>query len=298
MEKQLTHFPEQLGWQERERGFKKFNELFGKKDTTHSLFVYTSTKQYEKGYRHLDSTEEFVYVCEGNLKNLLSDLQIYHFTDHKFVQQNDRVIKLELTKRMFGRDFIRQPELLTIAGTFYCLTKEEFYAIPFETDPITSKREGIFGSKITDSVELNEDLKNFLTNHFTPIKTTEDTYYEMKYFPMVKHEVKSYVPEKTNQKALELAKKHNLTYLEFNFLNFFYETGKAMRNGNAQLFYDIYDKGIGWSHDRKWAKEKMKRLITLDLVKVEKRHDCRDGRYTSWYFYDAAKQLDHLTHDF
>ena len=75
-------------------------------------------------------------------------------------------------------------------------------------------------------------------------------------------------------------------------------SGKSLRNDVGQLFFDIHAKGIGWSHDRKWVKKQMQRLIKLGLVKHEIRHDCRDSRYTSWYFYDATKELDRLTHDF
>jgi predicted nucleic-acid-binding Zn-ribbon protein len=71
-----------------------------------------------------------------------------------------------------------------------------------------------------------------------------------------------------------------------------------MRNGNGQLFFDINGKGIGYRHDRNWVKKKMKKLIDLELVKFESRHDCRNGKYTSWYFYDADKNLDDLKYDF
>lgn len=178
------------------------------------------------------------------------------------------------------------------------LTKEAYEKIPFEQNPITEKRDIFLARKLPDSIHLTEELAAYFTAHLEAIHTSKTKTSAMKYHVIVKEGVEHYVPMKENARALALAQEHRLTNLEFNFLNYFFETNKALRNYVGQLYYDPSQKGIGWGGSRDWVKKNMARLMKLGLVKFEARHDCRDGRYTSWYFYDATKSLDSLDHDF
>jgi hypothetical protein len=284
--------------QSRTQSFNKFNELYGGKDIAYTMFLHKETKVFEDKYNHLNTQKEYAYVCKGELKKLLSELDIYNFSSNKLYESKLSTLKLKLTQKHFRDNFIRQPELRIVEGEFFLLTESQYKLIPFDKEPITSRRDIFLATKLYDRTEVNKELKEYIREHLISIKTNEEFNQKMLYLPIIKEGVENYVPNKVNQKAFELAKKHNLDHIEFNFLNFFYDTNKAMRNDNGQLFFDVNTNGIGWRHDRNWVKKKMKKLIDLGLVNFESRHDCRDGKYTSWYFYDADKNLDDLKHDF
>lgn len=298
MEKIITTIPNQLGWQERERCSNLIEELFGKQNVQYTVFKYKEIRQFEKEYNKLDTEEEYLYVCEGTLKNLLSDLQVWHFNKNELVVTDLGALKLNLLRTSFSKDIIRQPKKMMIEGEFYQLVDDEFHSIPFENEPITSKRDIFLYPKINDRVKLNQKISEYFSNHLQPVKMHKTHINRLKYRPIIKEKNEDYVPKTISPKAFELAIKYDLSNLEFNFLNYFYVENKAMRNDVAQLFYEIQHNGIGWSGDRKWVKAQMKKIIDLGLVKFEIRYDCRDSRYTSWYFYDATKKLDKLKHDF
>ena len=298
MSNQITTFPHQLGWQGRERGFNLLNKLFEEKDTEYAIFLHKETEKFENGYNQLNTKKEYIYVCKGDLKKLLNDLDIHKFSTNELFDSKSSTLKLKLIQKHFQKSIIRQPVSRLVEGEFYQLTAAQFDSMPFTNEPITKQRDIFMATKLYDRLEINKELKVYIRKHLTPIKTNKDLNYTLFYTPIIKDRVERYVPNKVNQKAFELAIKHSLDLIEFNFLNFFYETKKAMRNDNGQLFFDINTHGIGWYHDRNWVKKKMKRLIDLELVKFESRHDCRDRKYTSWYFYDADKNLDDLKHDF
>lgn len=294
----ITTFPYALGWLGRSQRFEVFNTLYAKNDAVYSIFSYVEKKVFEPTSAMQNTKEEKLFVYKGALKDLLHALSIYRYDKNELKEARD-VLKLKLIQTHFEDGFFRhQPKKIVIEGVFYSLTEEEFEHIPFERYPITSKRDGLFRKQLTDSVVFSEELKKHFTKTLQPLRTTKEKSAIMTYIPLVVEEVKEYVPKVTNSKALELAIKHDLTVLEFSFLNYFYETSKALRNDKGQTFFDMNSKGIGWQYDRKWVKRKMQRLIDLGLVKHEIRYDCRDPRYTSWYFYDAEKDLDKLTHEF
>lgn len=297
MENPSLPFPTRaMGWEERERVFTHLQQLFPLHGATHFIFSYTETRIFEEEYKFKNTKRQYLYVCKGNFKALLDDLQVYHFDNNRLFLR-DSVLTLSMTQTRFRDCFVRQPKKRTVIGTFYAV--DAFTPIPFSSPPITKNREGFPVDKLnSDSIPLIPELKTYIKKHLPPLQATKDIHLKMRYVSIVKKGLEDFVPKRVNERAFQTAVSHNLTNLEFNFLNFFYETKKAMRNGNGQLFYDYHQNGIGWNSDRKWVKREMEHLIDLKLVSFEVRHDCRDKRATSWYFYDASQPLDELEHDF
>lgn len=294
MSKRILNFPNELGWEGRERDFKRFQNVYGDGNATYSIFKFTEKRIFEKEHSELNTKKEYIYVCKGNLKRLLEDLKIYDFSKNEVLEGNANILQLNLVQMSFSDSIFRQPKKRTLEGRFYQVTEEEFEQIPFESDPITSRRDRFLFTKIYDSVESNDTLNHHFSIHLIPLKTNSESNCQSKYRPIIKESTKRVVPDRVNQRALELAKQHDLNEIEFNFLNFLYETRKALRNGEGQSYFDIHHNGPGWYDNRSWVKRKMQRLMDLGLVKYEIRHDCRDARYTSWYFYDSHKNLDHI----
>ena len=278
--------------------FSKFNEFYGNNDTPYVMFLHKEVKTYEDKLKILNTKKEYAYIRKGELDDLLSDLNVYNFSSNELYTSNLSKLKFKLTQKYFRDCIFSQPKSIIIEGEFYLLTESQFKSISFDKEPITSKRDIFMATKLDDRVEVNKEIKSFISKNFVSIKSNKEFNQKMLYIPIFKKGVERYVPKKINQKAFELSVKYNLNTIEFNFLNFFYDTKKSMRNGNGQLFFDINNNGIGWDQDRNWVKEKMKNLINLGLVKFETKHDCRDERYTSWYFYDSEKNLDELKHAF
>ena len=67
-----------------------------------------------------------------------------------------------------------------------------------------------------------------------------------------------------------------------------------LRNDEGQKFYDKDNNGFGWSGDRDWVKRQFKPLVKAGLVKFESLRDCRSGSYTSWVWYDQARDYAEL----
>lgn len=294
MEKQIMNFSNTTNWQVRERDFKLFQETYGDGNAAYSIFKFTSTRTFEKGHSGLNTKKEFLYVCKGNLERLLEDLEIYDFDKNEVLDGNENILKLKLIQTRFPDHILRQPKKRIIEGCFYQVTEEEFQKIPFKSEPITSRRDIFLATKLNDSVAANEVLNQHFSTHFSPIKANEKSNDKIKYRPMLKERTKGDVPNSINQKAFELAAENDLNEMEFNFLNYFYETRKPLLNGEGQSYFDIRHNGSTFHNDRKWVRKHMQRLIDLGFVKLEIRRDCEDGRVTNWYFYDANRKLDHL----
>ena len=240
--------PNQLGRQGRKQRFEILNETYGNPGASYAVFVYRETKTYE--YSNYNTERDYLYVCEGNLERLLHDLEFWEFNKNEFSETKKGVLTLKLIKTNFDETFLRKPKKQIIKGTFYLVSDDEFQRVPFQTEPITEKRNVFWSTKLNDSVEMTEALERYIQNSLSPIKTTESDNNKMKYIPIRVEGVEQYVPDSVNHDAFDSAVKHELTNLEFNFLNYFYETKKALRNDVGQLFFDINSTGIGWDHDR------------------------------------------------
>ncbi len=97
-----------------------------------------------------------------------------------------------------------------------------------------------------------------------------------------------------SDKALQAKEKYNLTDTQTLLYNHICRGDFKLRNEDGQNFYDRDNKGFGWSGSREWVKNQFKELIKVGLVKFESLHDCRDGKYTSWYFYCPEFKLSDL----
>lgn len=96
------------------------------------------------------------------------------------------------------------------------------------------------------------------------------------------------------QKALDVQKEFSLTDTQMFLYNHICRGDFKLRNSDGQKFYDRNNEGFGWSGDRKWVKNKFKKLISAGLVNFSSVRNCRDYRYTSWYFYDSNYILNDL----
>lgn len=96
------------------------------------------------------------------------------------------------------------------------------------------------------------------------------------------------------EKALEAKEKYDLTDTQTLLYNHICRGDFKLRNEDGQNFYDKNNKGFGYSGSREWVKKNFKSLIKNGLVTFESLHDCRDGKYTSWYFYDPNYHLEEL----
>ena len=95
------------------------------------------------------------------------------------------------------------------------------------------------------------------------------------------------------EKALQVKEQLKLTDTQTLLYNHICRGDFKLRNEDGQLFYDPKNNGFGWSGDRKWVKKQFQKLIDAGLVAFKSLNDCRDSRYTSWYFYS----LDHDIND-
>lgn len=94
--------------------------------------------------------------------------------------------------------------------------------------------------------------------------------------------------------ALEAKEKYNLTDTQTLLYNHICRGDFKLRNEDGQLFYDKNNNGFGWSGSREWVKKQFAPLIKEGLVKFTSLQDCRDGKYTSWYFYCPHFDLNDL----
>lgn len=94
--------------------------------------------------------------------------------------------------------------------------------------------------------------------------------------------------------ALEAKEKYNLTDIQTLLYNHICRGDFKLRNEDGQNFYDKENNGFGWGGSRKWVKKQFTPLIKEGLVKFTSLHDCRYGKYTSWYFYCPQFDLNDL----
>ncbi len=94
--------------------------------------------------------------------------------------------------------------------------------------------------------------------------------------------------------ALEAKEKYNLTDTQTLLYNHICRGDFKLRNEDGQLFYDKESEGFGYSGSREWVKKQFSILIKEGLVKFKSLRDCRDGKYTSWYFYSPKHDLNDL----
>lgn len=94
--------------------------------------------------------------------------------------------------------------------------------------------------------------------------------------------------------ALEVQAQYQLSDTQLRLYNHICRGDFKLRNGDGQAFYDSGHKGFGWSKDREWVKEQLKTLISKGVVKFTSLKDCRDPRYTSWYFSSPKHDLQDL----
>lgn len=97
-----------------------------------------------------------------------------------------------------------------------------------------------------------------------------------------------------SQKALDVQKEYSLTDIQTHLYNHICRGDFKLRNGDGQSFYDPDHEGFGYHDDRNWVKRQFSKLIRKKLVNFTSLHDCRDGKYTSWYFWDPTYELDDL----
>ena len=97
-----------------------------------------------------------------------------------------------------------------------------------------------------------------------------------------------------HKKAWDMRDKYDLSDTQTLLYNHICMGDYRLRNEDGQLFYDPKNNGFGWSGDRNWVKRQFKKLIDNSEVVMEKVHDCRDGRYTSWYFFSPEHELKDL----
>lgn len=90
---------------------------------------------------------------------------------------------------------------------------------------------------------------------------------------------------------LAFQKEHNLTDVQTLLYNHIAHGDFKLRNEDGQLFYDKDNRGFGCYGDRKWVKKQFKKLIDKGIVKQDIVYDCRDPRYTSWYFYSSKHNI-------
>lgn len=106
--------------------------------------------------------------------------------------------------------------------------------------------------------------------------------------------LKDYIYPFMSERGLQVAEEYNLTRTQANLYDFICRGDFKLRNGDGDMFFNPKSKGIGWSHSREWVQKELSPLIHAGLVKLDKVHDCRDARYTSWYFYDSRFELKNL----
>jgi hypothetical protein len=94
--------------------------------------------------------------------------------------------------------------------------------------------------------------------------------------------------------ALNAKEKYNLTDTQTLLYNHICRGDFYLRNETGQKFYDKEHKGFGHPASRDWVKKQFQPLIKAGLVKFKSLNDCRDARYTSWYFYDPKYKLEEL----
>lgn len=96
------------------------------------------------------------------------------------------------------------------------------------------------------------------------------------------------------ERALEFKEKYNLSDVQTLLYNHICRGDFKLRNEDGQLFYDKDNKGFGYGGSRKWVKKQLDPLIEYGHVRFAKIRDCRDSRYTSWYFYCPEFDYDEL----
>lgn len=94
--------------------------------------------------------------------------------------------------------------------------------------------------------------------------------------------------------ALEAKEKYNLTDTQTLLYNHICRGDFYLRNDTGQKYYDENHRGFGYYASREWVKKQFKPLIDKKLVKFLSLNNCRDKRYTSWYFYDPKYRLEEL----
>lgn len=95
-------------------------------------------------------------------------------------------------------------------------------------------------------------------------------------------------------KALEVKKHLGLTDVQTLLYDHVCRGDFKLINEDGQLFYDENNGGFGYYGDRNWVKKQFKPLLDAKLVLFKSLNDCRDSRYTSWYFYGKGFKLDDL----
>lgn len=97
-----------------------------------------------------------------------------------------------------------------------------------------------------------------------------------------------------SKKAQEVQKDFNLTDTQTLLYNHICRGDFRLINCDGQKFYDKNNNGFGWRGDRVWVKNQFKPLIKNGLVEQKISRNCRDKRYTTWYFYCPEFNFNHL----
>lgn len=95
-------------------------------------------------------------------------------------------------------------------------------------------------------------------------------------------------------KALEAKEKYNLSDTQTLLYNHICRGDFVLRNEDGQKFYDVNNNGFGWCGSRDWVKKQFKPLLQAGVVNFTSLRDCRDGKYTSWYFYSPEYEFEEL----
>jgi hypothetical protein len=97
-----------------------------------------------------------------------------------------------------------------------------------------------------------------------------------------------------SDKALKTKEKYKLSDTQTLLYDHICRGDFKLRNEDGQLFYDKNSNGFGYGGSREWVKKQFQPLIKDGLVNFTSLRDCRDGKYTSWYFYCPGFELDEL----
>lgn len=151
----------------------------------------------------------------------------------------------------------------------------------------TNEKKNFYSENI--NIKYFIDNNKHLINYCQIDNLSKDDLFKLKYFIIYKEDrLSENQPSYFNDRVKSICIESNfkVTNIQANILNHLLDSNIFLSNGDGSMFYNLKEKGIGWSHSRDWVKSQLGPFIKSGLINFKSVPSSRDNRYRIWYFFE------------